>query len=380
MKHLIPAGFMALVILAGCKSTDYLSRADEDKTVFDVVKKLNKKALDEQATMALPILYKQVQERHLKKIETYSTYNDISRWDKIINEYYTLQNMFDAIDNSAAASKLVNATSYQNDISAARQFAAEDYYQLANEYFTSNNRDDLKKAYDLFKRADGWVSGYKDAKEKMDTSFSNSIVNVLINPVQDNSFFYNAGWGNTGYNYSNEYFQQNLVSDLGGQSSKRYPARFYTEWDARRNNIQPDWVVDLTLRNFDIPRPVSYNYSQNRSKQIEIGKDTAGKPVYQTVYATVNINRQSLTARGQMDINITDVATRKNITYDNFYNTFDWQQETASYSGDSRALTSGDWALVNNNYNLPRKEDILNELYRSIYPQVRNKISYETDW
>ena len=81
-----------------------------------------------------------------------------------------------------------------------------------------------------------------------------------------------------------------------------------------------------------------------------------------------------------MDINITEVATRKNITYDNFSDTYDWQQEVATYSGDSRALTSADWTLVNNYYNQPRKEDILNELYRSIYPRVRNKISYETDW
>ena len=380
MKQFILYSIIGLVAFSGCKSTSYLERSDEDKAVFDVVKKLNKKALDEEATAALPILYKQVQERHLKKIETYSTYTDINKWDKIIGEYNVLQNMFEAIDNSAAASKVVVAKSYQNNIDVTRQLAAEDYYLLGLEYYESGNRDNLKTAYKHFKKSDEWMNGYKDAKEKMDSAFNSSIVNVLINPVQDNSFFFNTGWGNTGYNYSNEYFQQNLVRDLGGKYAKRYPARFYTEWEARRDDVQPDWVVDLTLRNFDIPRPVVYNYTQSRSKQIEIGMDTAGKPVYQTVYATLNIQRQSLTARGQMDINITDVATRKNITYDNFSDTYDWQQEVATYSGDSRALTSSDWALVNNNYNQPRKEDILNELYRSIYPRVRNKISYETDW
>lgn len=381
MKQFILYSIIALIAFSGCKSSkDYLSRADEDKTFFDVVKRLNKKALDEEATAALPTVYKQVQQKHLKKIETYNTYTDINKWDKIIGEYNTLQNMFDAIDNSTAASRLVNAKSYQNDINSTRQLAAEDYYQLGLEYYVSEKRDNLKTAYKNFKRADDWVNGYKDAKEKMDTAFNNSIVNVLINPVEDNSFFFNTGWGNTGYNYSNEYFQQNLVRDLGGKYAKRYPARFYTEWEARRDNIKPDWVVDLTLRNFDIPRPMVYNYTQNRSKQIEIGKDTAGRPVYQTVHATLNIQRQSLTARGQMDINITDVVTRKNITYDNFSDTYDWQQEVATYSGDSRALTSQDWQLVNNNYNQPRKEDILNELYRSIYPRVKNKISYETDW
>lgn len=83
--------------------------------------------------------------------------------------------------------------------------------------------------------------------------------------------------------------QQNLVRELGGRNSSRYPARFYTDWEARRDNVQPDWVVDLTLRNIYIPRPQSYGYSRNVSKQIESGRDTSGKPVYQTVYATINI-------------------------------------------------------------------------------------------
>jgi len=198
--------------------------------------------------------------------------------------------------------------------------------------------------------------------------------------VQDNSFFFNTGWGNTGYNFSNEYFQQNLTRDLGGTYASRYPAKFYTEWEARREAIKPDWVVDLVLRDIDIPRPVSYTYSSNRSKQVEAGRDSSGKAIYQTVYATINIERQSLTARGQMDVNITDVVNRKSIAYNSYSDTYNWQQEVATYSGDSRALTSSDWSLINNNYNLPRKEDILNELYRSIYPQVKNKISDEVDW
>ena len=372
----------ALIVFASCKTNrDYLSRSDEDKTIFDVVKRLNKKSTDEDAVKALPILYPMAQKRHVNKIETYNNYSEINKWDKITNEYSILQNMFDAIDNSFAAAALVTAKNYQHEIAATKQSAAADYYQQGLNYFSSDNRDDLKKAYQSFKNADKWVNGYKDAKRKMDTAFNNSIVAVQINPVQDNSFFFNAGWGNTGYNYSNEYFQQNLVRDLGGKYTSRYPAKFYSEWEARRDNVQPDWVVDLTLRNMDMPRPTGYNYNRNLSKQIVTGTDSTGKQIYQTVYATLNIQRQSFTARAQMDVNITDIHTRKNIGYDSYSDSYQWQEEKASYSGDSRALSSNDWALVNkNNFNMPRKEEILNELYKKIYPQVKNKISYAVDW
>jgi len=371
-----------IFLFASCKtSKDYLSRGDEDKTLFDVVKILNKHSTDEAASKALPIVYAQVQQNHLKKINSYKNYKEITRWDKIIDEYSTLQKMYDVISSSGTASRLVNAPNYQNDIYDIKQQAAEDYYQLATTFLQSELRDDAKKAYNYFKKTDKYVSGYKDAKEKMDMAYQNAIINVVINPVQDNSFFFNTGWGNYGYNYSNEYFQQTLIRELGGKYSSRYPAKFYSDWEARRDNVQPDWVVDLTLRNMDIPRPGSYTYSRNVNKQIESGRDTSGKTIYQTVYATINITKQSFTARGQMDVNITDAVSRKNISYNTYTDDYRWEQEYGSYSGDSRALSNYDWAIINNvNYREPRKEDVLNELYRKIYPQVKNRITYAVDW
>ncbi|MCW3093407.1 MAG: hypothetical protein JWP81_4476 [Ferruginibacter sp.] len=382
MKKIIYT-IISIFLLASCSSTkDYLLRPDEDKTLYDIVKKLNKHADDEQANKALAEVYRQVQQRHLKNIADYSSYQDIKRWDKINNEYNILQTMYGMIRNSEPASRLVSPVNYQTEITAIKNAAAEDYYQLGLDYFDKQTRDNARNAYMAFKKSDSWVKNYKDSRARMEEAFNSSIVNVVINPIQDNSFFFNTGWGNMGYNYSNEYFQQNLVRDLGGTYSTRYPARFYTEWEARRENVQPDWVVDLTLRNMDIPRPAISNYSRNLSKQIQTGSDTTGKPVYTTVYATLNIQRKSFYARAQMDLNITELATRRSIAYNSYTDTYSWQDELATYSGDKRALSSNDWALINNssNFNSPRREDILNSLYRNIYPQVKNRISDEVDW
>lgn len=372
-----------LFILASCKtSKDYLSRADEDKTFFDIVKRLDKKSTDEDALNALPQVYKTVQQKHLRKIAALQNSKDINHWDKLIDEYYVLQNMYNATINADAAARLINAVSYEAEIADTKQKAAEEYYNQATAFLQSTYRDDIKKSYNYFKKADKWMPGYKDTRSKIDEAYQNAIIDVLINPVQDNSFFFNTGWGNTGYNYSNEYFQQNLVRDLGSTYASRYPARFYTEWEARRDNVKPQWVVDLTLRNLDIPRPFTSNYSRNASKRIETGRDTSGHTTYQTVYATLQISKMSFTARAQMDVNITDVTTRKNISYNTYSDDYRWEEERATYTGDSRALDNNDLALINNSrYNQqPRKEDILNELYRKIYPQVKNRISYAVDW
>lgn len=373
---------VAVLMFSSCSvNRDYLSRADEDKTMYDVVKRLNKKSDDPDATAAIAQVYSQVVARHSKRIATYKNYPDISKWDKLLSEYSALQEIFHAIDNSAAASRLVTPVSYQNDIINVKQAAAEDYYSLGNSYLAGSSRENGRKAYYAFNKANSWVAGYKDTREKMDEAFNSSVINVLINPIQDNSFFSNTGWGNMGYNYSNEFFQQNLVRDLGGKYSTRYPARFYTDWEARRADVQPDWVVDLTLRNMDIPRPAINNYRRNVSKDVKISTDTSGKPVYKTVYATLNIQRQAFIARAQMDVNIVDIASRRNIAYNTYSDTYTWQDERATYTGDQRALSQNDIALLNNsNFNMPRREDILRELYRNIYPQVKNRISNAADW
>jgi len=381
MKHIFYI-ILSLFILASCKtSKNYLSRSDNDNTIFDAVKTLRKYSSDTAALNALPVLYSTAQQRNLRKINSYSSSRELSRWDKMIDGYSTLQEMHDAIIEVDAASSLVTPVDYRQTIYDLKQQAAADYYATATDFLNRPGRDDAKKAYNYFKKADKLVPGYEDAKIKMDEAYENAIVNVVVNPVQDNSYFFNTGWGNYGYNYSNEYFQQTLIRELGGKNSGRYPARFYSDWEARRDNVQPDWEVNLTLRNMNIPRPQTYTYSRNASKQVETGRDTSGKIIYRTVYATVNITRLYFTARADMEINITEVASRKNIVYNTYREDYRWQEEHATYSGDSRALSSNDWAMINNSYYIePRKEDILNELYRGIYPQVKNRITNAVDW
>jgi len=373
---------LSLLILAGCKtSKNYLSRTDSDKTIFDAIKTLKKHNTDTSALNALPILYSTALQRNLRIINSYNNSNDLGRWDKIMDSYNTLQEMHDAIVENDAASRVVTPVNYQSTIYDLKQQAAADYYAAATDLLSKPGRDDAKRSYNYFKKADKWVPGYQDTKVKMDEAYQNSIVNVVIKPVQDNSYFFNTGWGNSGYNYSNEYFQQTLVRELSGLNSSRYPARFYTDWEARRDNVQPDWEVNLTLRNMDIPRPQTYSYNRNASQQVEAGRDTAGRIIYKTVYATVNIAKQSFNARADMEINITDVYTHKNILYQTISENYRWEEEHASYSGDSRALSSSDWSLINNSYyNEPRREEVLNELYRQLYPQIKNKIIYAVDW
>jgi len=382
MKHILQIMLLALMLSACGGSKTYLERSDEDKALLDAVKKLNKNAGDEQATQAIKILYTNILNSHLAKIKSYQTSKDLARWDKIIDEYNDLQEAYNAILNSTAAFKLVTPENFSTQLLETKQGAAEEYYTTAALFLSKTGRENAKKAYSYFKKSDKYIAGYKDVQTKINEAYESAIIDVVINPVQDNSFFSNSGWGSSGLNYSNEYFQRTLVRDLAyNNNNSNYAARFYSDWEAQRADVQPDWIVDLRLRNMDLPQPNSYTYRRNRSAQIQKGTDTSGKPVYQTVYATVNITRMSFTAHADMDVLIRDVVSQRTISSRNFIEDYRWQEERASYSGDSRALNSQDWQLINNNnFYTPRREMVLEELYKKLYPQVLNNIRYSVDW
>lgn len=381
MKKILSFLLIASFISACGSNKSYLERSNENKSLQDAVKKLNKNPSDAAATEAVPILYSSLLKTHQDRIASYQTGTDPSRWDKIISEYNALQSAYDNIVNSTAAFRLVTPQNFSAQLLDAKHAAAEEYYQAGTEYLNRSGRDNAKTAYNYLRKADRYESGYKDVRAKMNQAFENSVVDVVINQIEDDRYFFNSGWGSSGLNYSNEYFQRTLVRDLANDNNNsNYAARFYSDWEAQRANIQVDWVVDLRLRNMNLPQPIRNTYRQNRSKQIQSGTDTSGKPIYQTVQASLNITRMSFVAEAQMDLSIRDLEMSRTVSNRSFRENYRWEEERATYSGDQRALTSQDWNMINNSsFYTPRREEVLEQLYRKLYPQVLNAIKYAVD-
>lgn len=369
-----------LLLLGACSSSKkaYLERSDADKALQDAVKKLNKDGDNEDAVLAIPELYKNIKANRLAKIEALKASKDISRYDKLIEEYEKLQDAYNAIMNQPSAFKLVNPESFSVQLAETKDAAAEEYFQAGSAALSKEGRENAKRAYIAFRRSSRYVPNYKNAERKMEEAYEKAVVNVVIHPVDDRSRIFNGSWGNYGSRYSREYFEESLIRDL---SNKNYPARVYSVDEAWREKLNDTWEVMLTLRNLDIPYPYTNSSRRNVSAQVEIGRDTSGRPVYTTVYATINSTRRSFTAEAEMNVSILDSKTNRYIGQTSYREDYRWQDEVATYSGDSRALSSNDWALVNNSQtHMPRKEEILEELYRELYPRVRSYVSSRLDW
>lgn len=379
MKKFFLLIIIAAWILPACKtSKSYLERENEERALTDAIKKLEKEPDHAEALEAVPVLYSNIKTRQLALIESYQKTADQNRFDKIIKSYDILQNAYTQILATPAAFKLVTPESYSTQLMEVKEQAAESYYQSGTSYLNLTGRDNAKKAYNAFNRSEKYVPGYKDAESKMAMAFQNGTISVVVGPIRDDSYFSNNNWGSYGYNYSNEYFQDQLVRDVARNNQ---PVKMYTDWQARRDNVYPDWEVNLRLRDINIPYPQQRTYTRQSSKQIETGTDTSGRPIYQTVYATVHITQRSFNARAIMEVDIRDVINRKTVNFSSFQETYRWQDETGSYTGDSRALSQADWNIINNRNSQPmRREDVLQELYRKLYPRVLNHVRRYVEW
>ncbi len=371
-----------LMFIISCKPTgDFLTRKNQERALLDAVKFLEKNPDDAGAKQAIVVLYPRLQQQHLSNIDRYQMNTDLSRWDDLSNEYGSLQKMYEAIAFSPTASVLVKAENYQPALNQLRQNAAEAYYQQALRLNNTNNKIDARTAYALFKRANSWVQGYKDVANLIQIAWQNSIINVIINPIRDNNWVTNNHWNNFN-NFSYDNFPQTLVRELGGSYASLYPVRFFTDWEARRNNMMPDWSVNISFQKFDQPRPQDKKRLRTVSKQIEDGRDKEGKVLYKTVTANIAIYEQTMIVRGRMDLEIVDFNTRRNICMESYTDDFISKNEYATFTGDKDALDEVDWRLINKrgNQGFISREEITNELYRKLYPNIKNRIESAVRW
>jgi len=335
--------FLASLFCISCGSSRKAVSYSEDKAFYDVLKKLNKKPNDPALRMQTTDFFNQAVKQHQERITANRESSDLGRYDKIISEYNALQQLSDAVRTSPVYRE-VSPINYYSSIQSTKEEAAAAYYNSGLDYMGVNDRQSAQKAYDMFRKSEQYVPNYKDASVMMKNAYEKSIVNIVVNPPRNNGFY--SGWINS--DYRSMYLDDQVVRDLGGPNASGMAARFFTEADVRRLNVQPDWVIDIIMDNL-YQQPIESRSSRNVSRQIQVGSDTSGKPIMQTVNARLHITKFQYPNTSNIEYRVTDIQSNQSVAWDRVPLDVDRIFETATYSGDSRALSQSDWALVNNN-------------------------------
>ncbi len=259
---------------------------------------------------------------------------------------------------------------------------------MAQTLLEKPGRNNAKKAFDYFKICDNYIPGYKDVTSQISQAYDRLVINVVIDSLRDNAFFLKSSWGKAGYDLSNEYFQQKLITDLQNTLIRGdYPARFYTQEDARKNNIRVDWVVNLKLVKINIPvvRTVSsttrsatevFASASARSNDAVTGY-VPDQPIYNTATAFITSSQSSISVRAVLEVNVRDAATGKNVSSKAVKEKYEWFHDEYGYTGDSRAGIGTNLSLYSSNVysGTPQMREIIAKLYSKIYSQIKDNIS-----
>lgn len=189
--------------------------------------------------------YQSITRQLLDDIEVYRTLTEPDRWDKIIGTYQTLNKLGEVISKSKARA-FISPEYYNSAITVSKQNAAEEYYNLGMDQMRHANKSAYRDAWFLFSKANDYYPGYRDVIRQMNVAWQESVLNIIINPVTDQSSFYAGMRPNRfGNSFNSDLLQRSLVRDLGGDFRKNSPAKFFTDREAYMARIDVDWIIDI---------------------------------------------------------------------------------------------------------------------------------------
>jgi hypothetical protein len=362
--------FSFCLFLFSCKTaTKAYNKGDYADAIELGVKKLQKDPGDAETRDLVKSAYTFAVNQHEEAIRNLSASSNDNRYESILREYNKLQDLYNTLTEYPVVSQMIPATNYSSYVQTYRDKVADVHLSNAERWMDQGTKPAFKNAYNEYNYALRYRNNMA-IKAKRDEAYNAALTKVLVVPIQ------NYG----GYSYNSSYqlqqFQSEVMRTLAYNMNNDF-IKFYSEWDLRNSNLEADQILEMNLGRIRIGQPYDERNQRHVSKEVVI-KETVYKPdsvikQYGTVRATITSTRRTLLSEGELYLSLRDPKGRT-IWSDRFNGQHRWQTEFATYTGDERALSESDRALLNKNqnYNTPREDEIMAELYR----QIQSDLSY----
>lgn len=165
------------------------------------------------------------------------------KYKEVVQHYTTLQSMYDEIQRSPGALKVVpNPINYQSKLEDAKRKAAEESYNAAILALGAGDRANAKKAYYLFIDCQNYSNGYRDVANQIEIARNAATVKVAVDPIPVNA---------RNYSINAQYFDNKLNEFLQANNKNEF-VKFYRLADAQNQKIAPDHIVQLSFDEFAI--------------------------------------------------------------------------------------------------------------------------------
>lgn len=249
--NLIPMARLKLPLLAVIAIAIVLSACSSGKTAYEhgnyysavitSVNRLRKNDDHKKSVETLQQAYPMAVAFYEDRAKASLASNAEFKWTGVVESYTAINVMYDEIRRSPGALKVIpNPVNYYSKLEEAKNNAAEENYAAGLAAMTFGTRDKAKLAYGLFKKANGYVPGYKDVIKMTETALWNATVKVVMEPIPVAS---------RNISVSAEFFD-NKVSEYLHASTVNEFVKFYTRQEAQTLKLNPDHIVKIEFDEF----------------------------------------------------------------------------------------------------------------------------------
>jgi hypothetical protein len=254
------------------------------------------------------------------------------KYKAAVGNYERINKLYDEIRTSPGALKVIpTPVNRYKELTEFKQKAAEECYEAGIQALMINTRQDSKNAYFLFTDANNFAPGYRESIEMMEQAKTNATVNVIIEPALDNRYDWNFEPVLFGY-------QNNMF------------VKFYTPRQAEEVGVKRvDQFLKVSVNSYSEGLPQISRRNETRTDSVKSGEKTVNGqkvPIYQKVTATVTVFEKKANSRGSINLWITDASSKADIRNQEITSDMQWSDSWAIYTGDLRAVTSGNKKLI----------------------------------
>jgi hypothetical protein len=374
MKKIYTLFFPALISIwiTGCKSASKLyNKGNYDEAVQVAVKKLQKDPNDSKLRSVIQDAYQYAVTGHENKIHSYSENDNELKWEWMYNEYAGLQNLYNIIFKSPVAFELVHPADYSSYVSTYAAKAGDVHYNRGIQWMNNNDKQSFKKAWREFQVAISFKPGDINIQQRLNEAYESALTRVVIMPADNYGFRYSS------YNYQLRNFENDIFGNLQHNTGNEF-VKFYSPWDAQRQNIIPDEFVEMHFTQLNLGQ-IKDNYSSREVSKEVVIKETVYKPdsiikEYARIKAKITTTQRIINSEGNLSISIRN-SNGLRLWNDNIINNHSWSTEFSTYTGDERALSDEDKKLLNKSRETPpREEEIIGCIKENIYNDFLYKI------
>lgn len=357
--------FLSIIALmaVGCATgrKAYL-KGDYYKSVTQSLNRLQQKPSDKTSKDILHFAYPELLKYEQNKINTFKTSSDPLRWEKVMESYTTLNGVYDHIQRTPVASRLVDAKSFSKEYEEARRNAAEMSFQEGLKEINVNNRVNIKRAYRHFQHALDLRPDHNEARKQLDLAREKLMIYVVVQPIPMHS---------AALSLSNAFFEQQMMDYFRRYAGNEF-VKFYS---ANEKPQDADHYLVMRFDDFAVGQMMVHEKEEERTAQVVTGKTHITKDsvvdVYSTVKAKVRLFHKTLSSGGLLDVKIVDAGNNAIISQQKFSGTFVWEDQWGTYMGDERALTKEDRGYMNRRETMPPPpQQLFIEFTKPIYGQT----------